>query len=254
MKKFFAAILVLTLIVSCGLISASAEWLYATRGDTNIRACPDLESDTLGVFLNGRKIWVYDHVLTDDGRNWCQVSFFGKTGYISDFYSSYEVDNPEEYMEEEYVELEGYHDVEDEKEFIIEYDRFEKQTEFEFQVISDAMVYSEPDSEAPIFGYIKAGRFVFGSVIYTSEDGKAWLTIKLNDGRKGYIISYYLMLTEGLINDTYPVLGRRMIVTGGSVNVRDSCDINSKDLGTVHRGDVVTAHFFICVQDAFSFF
>ena len=95
MKKILAVFILMMVFVS----SASAEWLYASKGDTYVHTEPSRASSTIGVFLKGKKIWVEDHVYTEDGRNWCKVNYFGDTGYISDYYSTYDVYDPEEYTE-----------------------------------------------------------------------------------------------------------------------------------------------------------
>lgn len=255
MKRIITTVLVLMMTMGiCG--SASAEWLYATKGDTHIRLAPNLESEDLGVFYKGEKVWVNDHVYTSDGRNWCQIWYYGKTAYVSDRYSSYEVSNPDAYEEigGTGVNVQPYEEPYDdngEGNYYYEgYDtQFAYQSEFEFWVIQSTEVRLAPTYDSKPIGAVQYGDYVYGSMIYTSGDGTAWLEVLRDGNQFGYIPMSALRLTEALVDNTFPTLAEYMVVTGGRVNVREDANINSEDLGTIHEGDIVVASFMVCVED-----
>lgn len=247
MKRFLILVLVTLLVLSC--TNAVAEWLYATKGDTKIHVSPSIDSDTYGIFYKGEKVWVEDHTYTPDGRNWCHVNYYGKTGYISDRYSSYDVSNPNDYEEiggTGYDETEYYDDdyCDDDA-----YDEFEYEEEFEFVVTNKTKARALPDRNSDSLGKLAYGTLVYGSRVYTAQDGKAWLEIQGDTGKTGYVSTDNLRLTKGLVENHFPTLARYMAVTGGRVNVREDADIDSKDVGTIHKGDVLIVDFYVCVDD-----
>lgn len=242
MKKILAVFILMVVFVS----SASAEWLYASKGDTYVHVEPSRASSTIGVFLKGKKIWVEDHVYTEDGRNWCKVNYFGDTGYISDYYSTYDVYDPEEYTE---VGNSTY-GIEEEVEYEPEdYFQFTDQAEFEFVTTKYTRVRAWAGNDAPVIGSLRRDSYVWGSLIYTSEDGQAWLEVLWDDSQYGYIPTDTLQLTEGLFDGSYPRLAQVMEVCGNQVNVRADTDIYSDYIGTVHRGDIVYVSFYVCVDN-----
>lgn len=241
MKRFLSMILVTLLVLSC--TSAMAEWMYATDGDTNIRVKTDVNSDSLGVFKKGEKIWVYEHIYTPDGRNWCVVNFLGQHAFISDRYCSYEVAYPENYVD---VNRNRYNY----DEYYDEYDdyEFEYEKEFDFVVIYDCNVFDWVEN-GEFVGILNRGQVVQGSMVYTSENGQAWLQVAWMNGEYAYVPVQNLKLIEPLIDGHYPVLSKYMVVTGGRVNVHEDADIDSEDVGTIHKGDVIIVDFFVCVND-----
>lgn len=251
MKKFL--VLVMVLMMVCGAC-ASAEWLYATRGDTYIHVRANVASDSIGVFMKGEKIWVEDHIYTDDGRNWCKVKYFGKTGYISDRYSDYDVYNSNSYREvgkhttyeNNEDELYNYDDVDYDPE---EYYQFPDQEEFEFMVTKSTKIRAWADSEATVLGKVRKGTTLCGSLIYTSDNGTAWLEIHYDSYQYGYVPMTALKLVDALFDGSYPRMSYRMKVSGGRVNVRDDASIDANDIGTVYRGDIVYAIFYVCVDN-----
>ena len=255
MKKILAMMLTMMLVLSC--TGAMAEWLYATDGDTNIRADADINARSIGTFQKGEKIWVFEHVYTSDGRNWCGVCFKGKLGFISDRYSSYEVSRPSQYRDVNngrygedydgyvYYDYEDYDDYEDYEDYDMVFDCAE---EFEFEVTRNTKVRAWAGTDATVVGSLGRGSIVWGYLLFTSDSGEAWLEIEWEDGY-AYVPAKVLRLTEPLYDGSYPRLGRKMRVTGGRVNVREDANINSHDLGTLHEGDVVEVDFFVCVED-----
>ena len=283
MKKLFLVpilVILMMVIVTSGM--AQAEWLYATRGNTFVHVKTDQYSDDIGVFMKGEKIWVYDHILTSDGRNWCKVSYLGETGYISDRYSSYSVSDPdayedvnrdvtdphyyddddmEDYDDGDYYDYDDYedggdHDSDSEWFFYTDddddddeeyyYDHyFDYQTEFEFVARQNTPVREWFDGGSNI-GQIKKGESVWGSVIYTNTNDTAWLEVYIGeDYQCGYVPVSNFRIKQG----NFPQLARCMIVTGNTVNARETADINSKSVKVLKYGDVLNVEYYVTVYD-----
>ena len=244
MKRFLSLALVMMLMFSSGAV---AEWLYATDGKTNIRKEADINSDGVGVFRRGDKVWVYDHVFTEDGRNWCKIEYNGKTAYISDRYSSYNVKNPDEYVDINSKNKKN--DSNNKNSWENYYDEdFEYESEFEFKIISQAKVRAWAGKEADILGKFSVGAQIYSSRICTTEDGKAWLVVYGNN-QIGYVSTEDVKLTKALIEGHYPELSRYMEVTGDTVNVRTSPDIDSEKNEIVCKGDIILVDYYVCVKD-----
>lgn len=251
MKRFLMMCLVCMIFVLSCSYGANAEWLYATDGKVYIHTDTDINSDTIGVFYRGQKAWVYDHTYTDDGRNWCRIYFNDGWAYISDRYSSYEVDNPydyedinefyeEPYEEEPYGE-EWYGDY---------YHGFEHESAFEFEVTRQTQVRAWADSTADVIGRIGVGYVVEGSILYASpDDNKVWLEVQWDDEQYGYISADSVKLCESLVDNTFPRFSRKMKVNTHSVNIREDANIDSKSVDTLYENDVVLIDFFVCVED-----
>ncbi|MBQ9313450.1 MAG: SH3 domain-containing protein [Clostridia bacterium] len=249
MKRFLMMVLVVIFVSNIG---AMAEWLYATDGDTYVHTEADIESDTFGVFKKGEKVWVYDHTYTPDGRNWCEVQFLGRTGFISDRYSSYLVSNPDDYDDVNHssqeLEQELFYEYDGEEGDEFEGHGFEYEAEFEFIANRNVKVRAWAGNDGNVIGTLKRNTTVWGSIIYVVDD-QAWLEVMWGNDQYGYIPTDSLNLTESLVDNTYPRFSRRMKVTGGRVNVREDADIMSQDIATLQQGDEVLVDFFICVDD-----
>ena len=260
MKKFFIMIpLVVLLVIALGSI-ASAEWLYATRGDTFVHPVTDVDSERIGVFAKGEKIWVYDHTYTDDGRNWCRVTYLGKEGYISDRYSSYDVPNEEDYTDvnqnaevpfikfSEEDEEDDYDDGEEPEVRILddycEPEDITYEVPFEFIVYGDTPVYSWFE-DGDIIGKVKSGDSVLGSRIYISESGNPFLEVYIDSESDGYLRMDDMYIVEG----DFPKFYRFMRVNGGTINLRTAPDINSDRLGILTLDEIIDVDYFVCVYD-----
>lgn len=256
MKKFLTVPILVILVVMFSFGTASAEWLYATEGNTYVHVATDRESSTIGVFTKGRKIWVYNHILTSDGRNWCKVNFLGEEGYISDLYSSYNVADESSYTDvnanmnsNHGFDLSWFDDDEQN-----EYDEgrhyfydYSKQVDFEFVADRDTYIYYWYEGNFPI-GTLERQKSAFSNMIFTSEeDNKAYIEVYDDDED-----DYVYIQTDDLHIATpgkFPKLSRLMEVTGETVNVRRNPNINSESLEIIEKGTVLTADFFVCVFD-----
>ena len=254
MKKFLTVPILVILVVMFSFGTASAEWLYATGGDTYVHVATDRESSTIGVFKKGEKIWVYDHVYTPDGRNWCSVDYLGQDGYISDRYSSYRVADESAYTDVNKNTFSSAVTKKPEKSWFDDYDEgrhyfydYSKQEEFEFVADRDTDIYFWYEDGYTV-GTLERQKSVFSNMIFTSEvDNKAY--IEVYDEKED---DYVYIQTDDLHIATpgnFPKLSRLMEVTGGTVHVRRHPDISSESLKIIEEGTVLTVEFFVCVYD-----
>lgn len=256
MKKVLTVPVLVILVVMFSIGTASAEWLYATNGDTFVHVTTDRNSDTLGVFMKGEKIWVYDHIYTPDGRNWCKVSFLGETGYISDRYSGYNVPDESLYNDvNKNAGSDGHYDedpdYDDESEYYDDYYddyyyTFDDQVDFQFVANKDVNIYSWYEG-GEVVGTLRRGQSAYGSMIFTCADSNETFleAYSPEQGEYVYIPTRDLHIDEG----NFPRLSRYMEVSGGTVNVRSGPDINSESLRIIERGTILDVDFFVCVFD-----
>jgi len=178
------------------------------------------------------------------------VSYYGQTGYISDRYSSYEVSNPNDYRT-----IGGNSNYQDDTQYYSEgyelEDSFPYECNFEFILTRTEPVRTWADRTATAMDVLNQNQHIWGSRIDTSN-GEAFLEVIWNQNGEyqyGYVSMSSLMLAEPLFDGSYPGLAQQMKVTGGSVNVRQSADINAKDIGTIHQGDIVSVIYYVCVDN-----
>ncbi len=219
---------------------ASAEWLYAVDGQTYVHTEPDIDSERVGVFRLGQKIWVHDHVYTSDGRDWCEVLFGGRRAYISDRYSSYWVEN-----DEDYTDVNPYLDEIDEGTCDDNYDdSLDDEAEFHFTSIKETPIYSWYE-DGEVVSYLLEGSELVATIIVTSSDGRAWIEIPMDENTCGYVNVNRFTIQEGI----FPELSNIMRVTADAINLRAAPNINGEILHVVERGTELYVDHFVCVFD-----
>ncbi len=245
MNKVLTIPVLVILLVALFVSSASAEWLYATDGKTFVHTEPDIDSERLGVFRKSQKIWVYDHTYTSDGRNWCTVRFNDQEAFISDRYSSYTVDNEDEFEDVNQGYDEDFwmdDDWDDEYEWV---DEFEFMTDFHFKAKKDVTVY-DWFYDGDKIGTIKKGTVVTASIIRTSDDGRAWVEIP---GHDNYDYGYVDVSKMEIQERSFPKLSNVMKVTGNTIHIRDDAHINANSLQIVSHDTKLYVDYFVCVYD-----
>ena len=163
MKKVVSVILVVCVMM---LTAATAEgWKIASGGNSNVRACPNINGEIIDVIMEGEVIYSFNEIHTKDGRTWCQVDWDGQDAYISDRYLS------DWYGETDCLDDKNY------SSFI---------TEREFVITRNIKAFQWADLDADIGGSYTRGTHVWGSHLYTGEDGTVFLEVR-NSNQYDYI-------------------------------------------------------------------
>ena len=88
LKKFVAAILVMSLLLAMVAVTALAAETLKTTGQVNMRKGPGLKYATIMTIGKGKTL-TYTGTSKKDSRGvtWYKVSFNGKTGWVSSRYA-----------------------------------------------------------------------------------------------------------------------------------------------------------------------
>lgn len=237
-KRIWASILVFILLalfipatsLACEECGMPYEYVYVrTTGNVNLREAPDIRAKILTTIDKDNYFDSTELVYTPDGRCWVGVIYCGEYGYISDRYL--------EYISRYWVYPEHYVNPIDE-------------CSLQFNAIRNCKAYSYIDTDFEVVKRYSTGSIIdIYLILVNYEDGSLWGETRFysrdDEIYYGYIPLKYLKSTDSSL----PKFSKYMKVTGGTVNIREEPDIESTDIGTLYKNDVVLVGCFIPTFD-----
>lgn len=209
-KRLAMVLLAVLLIAASATTALAASYVEATGTRVNVRSGPGSSYSDLYTMVKGEKLEYLGSAKDSSGATWYKIQYYSYgTGWVHSQYARIIEENS-------YVQASG----------------------------GKTYLRTAPNLNGSILSTLQDGQKAeYLNQTSTDDRGVVWYRVSL-DGEKGWVSSRYTKLVGASASNTTTLpefnFGYGSVkITGGSVNVRKTPNLNGKYMGGVNKGDVL---------------